>query len=469
MFPAIRTALKELWDGFNPEPVELSLKQAPFGTFDATGVGWYARNGYPNIYSILSGGAPAWSGETVSLQTALQHSVFWACNRLISETLAMLPLVMLQRKGDEKQIADDHPMYSKLHDEPNAEMTAMTFRETRTSHALLQGNGYAQILRRSGTGVAYQLRALDPGQVRPDRENAGQRRLIYLVKDGNAAEKTYTVADGKPQDILHIHGMGWDGVQGYSVLTMGRQSIGTAIAAERNVGRFWANGGRVPYNLKLSQKLKNEDFDKFRADWERVYSEPHRAPILEPWVDYQQTGLSAVDAQLLETRLFHIHEVCRWFLVSPHLVGDLSRATFSNIEQLALEFVKITLSSWITRWEQELHRSVLTDDEKNAGYFFKHNLNAVQRGDFQSRMQGYSVMLQNGIASVNEIRDLEDWNPVDGGDDHHIQLNMQSLPGGAPLTSQSAALVRLGQSSRDGRRPLTTKNGHEPFLVLEDL
>ncbi|HJY91597.1 MAG TPA: phage portal protein, partial [Candidatus Acidoferrum sp.] len=306
----------------------------------------------------------------------------------------------------------------------------------------------ARIVRRSGTGTALELHPLLPTQVLPDREKDGAKRLIYVVKDGNDPDKTYTVTPGKPHDILHIRGIGFDGTRGYSVVTMARQSIGTAIGAERNVARFYAQGGRVPYVLEMASKFKNDtDFDKFRADWERTYAEPHRAPILENGITYKQIGLNAADAQLLETRLFHIHEICRWFLVSPHLVGDLSRATFSNIEQLALEFVKMTLSTWLTRWEQELWRCVLTPDEKAQGYFFKHNLNSLLRGDFVSRMAGYSTMLQNGIASVNEVRDLEDWNPIDGGDDHHIQLNMQSLPGGTPLTSQAAQLVRLGQSA----------------------
>src|SRR5207248_3901802 len=136
---------------------------------------------------------------------------------------------------------------------------------------------------------------------------------------------------------------------------------------------------------------------------------------LENGLSYKHIVLSSQDSQMLESRLFGIHEICRWFLVSPHLVGDLSRATFSNIEQLALEFVKMTLSAWITRWEQELWRCVLTPAEKTQGYFFKHNLNALLRGDFQSRMAGYATMLQNGVASVDDIRDLEDWNRLPDG------------------------------------------------------
>lgn len=462
MFPAItdafRTAAKTVRDSFNDEPVSLGLQAGPKSgkgggvSFDAVNAGWYARNGYPGIYTLLSGGMPAWSGEPVSLETALNHSVVWACNRLISETQGATPLVMLQRKNGAKRLADDKPMFNALRHAPNDEMSAMSFQETRTSHCALQGNGYAQIIRRSGTGTAVELRALDPSQVRVDREKAGQRRLVYIIKHGLGGvagnnETTYAVDPGKPQDILHIRGLGWDGLRGYSVITMARQSIGTSLSVERNIARFYAGGGRVPYLLEMAKKFQNDgDFDKFRADWEKTYAEPHKVPILENGTTYKQTGLSAVDSQMLETRLFDIHEIARWFRISPHLVGDLSRATFSNIEQLALEFVKMTMQPWFTRWEQDLWRCVLTPDEKAAGYYFKHDANDLLKGDFLSRMQGYSIQLQNGITDPNEVRDQEDMNPFPGGDVKHIQLNMQSIPsdGKAPVT-QSPSLVRISE------------------------
>jgi HK97 family phage portal protein len=447
IFPELRSAVKGFLSGFSSEPLSLDLKQnGP--TFNPVTAEWYARNGYPQIYSILSGGMPAWSGEPVSVGTALNHSVVWACNRIISESVGFLPLNLMQRDSGMTTVADWHPMYSALHNAPNAEMTAMGFRETRTSHCLLQGDAYAKIIRRSGVGTAIELEPLSPDTVRPDRERTGERRLVYVVKNGNDPEKVYTVQRGKAQDILHMKGLGDDGIHGYSVIAMARQSVGTALSAERNVARFYAMGGRVPYVLETANKFRTtDDFDKFRADWERTYAEPHRAPILENGLTYKQIGLTAADAQLLETRQFTVAEICRWFSISPHLVGDLSRATFSNIEQLALDFIKFTLTAWLTRWEQELWRCVLTPEEKAQGYFFKHNVNALLRGDFQSRMAGYATMLQNGIASVNEVRDLEDWNPTDGGDDHHIQLNMQSLPGGVPLTSQAAQLIKLGSTA----------------------
>jgi HK97 family phage portal protein len=457
LFPELTSRLKGFLGKFDSGPVTLDLKQNV--SFDSVDVAKQARI-FPQIYSTLGYGVPAWAGENVGLTEALNHSVVWACNKIISETTALLPCSLLQRKEQATRVASEHPFYAAMQNAPNPEITASSFRESLTSHYLLQGNGYAQIIRRSGTGTAIEMNMLDPGNVFPDREKNGQKRLVYNVKNGNDPEKTYVVQRGKPQEILHLRGLGWDGIRGFSVIQMGRQSIGTAIAAERNVARFYANGGRVPYVLEMPLKFKtDEDFKKFRSDWETAYSEPHRAPILDSGITYKQTGLNMEDAQMLQSRLFHIHEICRWFLVSPHLVGDLSRATFSNIEQLAMEFVKVTLYAHINRWESELWRCVLTDEEKKAGYFWKHNLNALLRADFATRMAGYSTMLQNGIASVNEVREMEDWNPTPGGDDHHIQLNMQSLPGGIPLTSQAAQLVRLGQAGTEsaGTEPAERK------------
>lgn len=451
MLPEIKERLQKLLARERSALTTLDLKASGGISFDAVNVGWYSRNGFPGIYSILSGGMPAWSGEPVSVETALNHSVVWACNRIISESIGFIPAIMMQRKGDDSQEAVRHPMYNALKHAPNEEITAQGFTEMATGHCVMQGNAFAKIIRRSGTGTAIELRPLQPQIVFPDREREGQKRLVYVIKDGNSADKTYTVEKGKPHDILHLRGLGWDGIRGYSVITMARQSIGTAIAAERNVARFYANGGRLPYVLMMDGRFKTDaDFEKFRTDWEKTYSEPHRAPMLEPPVkEYKQIGLSAADAQLLETRLFHINEICRWFQVSPHLVGDLSRATFSNIENLALQFVTFTLSAWMTRWEEELWRCVLTDDEKEAGHYWRHDARALLRGDFKARMEGYASALQNGHMSVDEVRGAEGLNklPAGAGSHYHIQLNMQTLPDGdKPLASQARQqLVRLDQ------------------------
>lgn len=450
MFPAIREAWRELKEGLGSQPEPLSLKSA-MGTIplELVNAEWNARNGFRNISAAWNGGAASWSGERVSLDTALTHSVVWACRRIISESIAFMPLSMMQSTNQGKVDVSDKPLASALHNAPHDEMTTMEFREVLTGDTVMGGNGFAQIARRSGTGVAQELYPLRPQQVRIERDQ--KKQLVYLVKDGGSPEVTYTVQRGKPQDILHVKGPTIDGIMGYSVISMARQSWGTANAAERYAATFYANGGRTPYNLKLTQPFKNTtDFDKFRSDWEATYSQPNKVPILEPWLEYQQTGMSLADAQFLGTRQFNIPEICRWFLVSPHLVGDLSRATFSNIEQLALEFVKMTLMAWMVRWEQGMWRCLLTPDEKNQGYYFRHNVNGLLRGDFVSRMAGYASALQNGHLNQDEVRGLEDLNPLPNGEGQHyrVQLNMQTL-----TEDPASALLKEQASQQPAVRP----------------
>lgn len=448
MFPEISDFIGsriKAWGESRAGTPSLGLKASTF-TGD-----WYERNGFHRLAG-MAGDNGSWAGERVNVQSAMNHSVVWACNRVISEPVGFLPLRMMQRSrdGKEKRIAEEHPLDSALHNAPNDEISAQSFREMVTSFTVLRGDGFARIFRRS-TGAAMQLDYLLYDQVNVDRERGGQRRLVYEVSQQGEPNQTFTVEKGKPQDILHIRGIGGHGLRGYSVLHYARQSWGTAIAAERNVASFYHNGGRVPYILKKATKFKtDDDYRQWRTEWDLEYSRPNSAPLIEGDLTYEKIGLSMVDSQMLETRQFSIPEICRWFSVSPHLVGDLSKATFSNIEELALQFIMMTLSAWITRWEQELWRCALTPQEKADGYYFKHNLAGLLRGDFQTRMAGYATMLQNGIASVDEVRDLEDWNPLpDGaGEEYHIQLNMQALPAGAPQSAQSAQLIRLGKKGR---------------------
>lgn len=406
-----------------------AVKYAGGVTFDSVSASWYLRNGYPQIYSILTGGSPAWSGETVSLDSALNHSVVWACNKIISESIGFIPAILMREQPDGDVYPDrKHPMYNAMRRAPNEEISAQVLTETMTSHGVMAGNGYSHIRRRSGTGTAIGLDMLLPQNVNVDRDSS--KRLVYVVKSQGEADRTFTVAPGKPHDILHLRGLGWDGMRGYSVITMARQSIGAAIAAERNVSRFWANGGRSPYYLKLAQKFKTEEeYQKFRSDWESTYSEPNKAPILEPWLEYKDIGMNMRDAQMLESRQFSIPEICRWFSVYPHMVGDLSRATFNNIEHLFLQFLQMTLSTWITRWEQEFWRCVLTDDEKSQGYILRHDVDELLRGDFKTRMDGYASALQNGHLNIDEVRGREKRNklPNGAGQHYHIQLNMQDV------------------------------------------
>lgn len=457
MFPEISARVKQ-WlsrEGDSSPSIAREMKAAGGLAFTAIDAAWYFRNGYPHIYSILSGGMPANSGEVVSVETAMNHSVVWACNRVISESVGITPALMMQRKGANTQIADKHPMCAGMQYEPNCEITSQEFRETRTTHCVLGGDAFSKIIRRSGTGVAMELDPLLPPQVEVAREKDGQKRLVYVVKTSPGEQgKTYTVERDKPQDIFHVRGIGWDGMRGMSVITAGRQSMGTALSAERHVARFYAQGGRTPYNLKLSKPFKtDQEFDKFRADWERVYSEPSRTPMIEPWFDYQQIGLSAVDSQMLETREFTVPEICRWFGVSPDMVADLSRATFSNIEELGLRFITYTLRAWLDRWEGSFRRCVLTPEEKAEGYFLAHDTSVFSRADTVARFAGYASALQNGWLNQDDVRGKEGLNPLPNGEgqNYRMQLNMQTL-GAPPPVDPAAALVTTRTAKKQKRR-----------------
>jgi HK97 family phage portal protein len=431
LFPEIARAIKRFLPD-SGETIELGLSKKYGWDYSALETNWYLQNGYYNTAAKLLGGQPAWSGETVSIDTVLQHSVIWACQKIIGECVGFTPAILKQQTSTGTRDATDHPMYRAMKMAPNEEISAHGFTELLTGHALLSGNAFAKITRRSGTGTAIRLDVLLPEQVKPDREKNGQKRLIYVVSQKGEPDKTYTVEVGKPQDIFHLRGMGWDGVRGYSVVALGRQSMGTAIAAERNLANFWSHGGRPPYHIEVSQKFADKTMgDQFRTDVQRVSSNPWDPAITEPWwkIVYPSGG-SMRDAQGIENRIFTVSEMCRWFNVSPPLVHDLSRATFNNIEELFLQFKNFTMSAWYSRWEDDFYRCVLTPDEQDKGYLLRHDTRELLRGDFLKRMQGYSQALQNGVYSIDEARAQEDMDALadDAGTHHHIQLNMQTLP-----------------------------------------
>jgi HK97 family phage portal protein len=344
------------------------------------------------------------------------------------------------KDGAGKRQAEEHPMFRAMHDEPNPEISARSFKSTLTAHCMLGGDSFAKIIRRSGTGVAMELWPLMPEKVKIDRERTGQKRLTYSVlnefggKDGD-----YPVTRGKPQDILHIRGLSWDGIHGINTLKTGRQSIGTALATERHVSSVWRMGGRKPFWLERKFKFENEEaFKAWRADLKQVSSDPTNNLIFDDGTLLHEIGTTLKEAQALESRQWTVSELSRWWGISPHLIGDLSRATFANIEQLFLEFKTITMADWASQWQDDWNRCVLTPDEKGK-YFLHFNLNAFLIGDFAARMAGYATAKQNGWLNADEIRDLEDRNPLpDGaGEAYTIQQNMGTVPGtGEPMPSE---------------------------------
>lgn len=376
-------------------------------------------------YRFLMG--PTAAGKTVNERSAMQLTAVYACVRILAEGVAGLPLHLYKcSKNGSREKAVDHPLYFLLHDEPNPEMTSFVFRETLMTHLLLYGNCYCQIIR-DGRGQVTALYPLMPNQMSVDRDEKGQLYYTYL----RSGEEADTMKKGTvyllPEDVLHIPALGFDGLVGYSPIAMAKNSIGMGLACEEYGAKFFANGAAPSGVLEHPGTIK--DITRLRESWNAIYGGSKNAgkvAILEEGMHYSSISISPNEAQFLETRKFQVDEIARIFHVPPHMIGDLERSTFSNIEQQSLEFVKYTLNPWVCRWEQALTRSLLSPKEKRE-YSIKFNVDGLLRGDYQSRMNGYAVGRQNGWMSANDIRGLENLDRISaeqGGGLYLVNGNM---------------------------------------------
>ena len=380
-----------------------------------------------SAYSFFLGGSTA--GKTVTERSAMQMTAVYSCVRILSEAVAGLPLHLYrytENGGKEKAI--DHPLYRILHDEPNPEMSSFVFRETLMTHLLLWGNAYAQIIR-NGKGEIVALYPLMPNRMTVDRDEHGLLYYQYQRASDEAGGRNETVIL-KPTDVLHIPGLGFDGLVGYSPIAMAKNAIGLAIATEEFGAKFFANGAAPSGVLEHPGTIK--DPAKVRESWNSTFGGSGNAgkvAVLEEGMKYTPISISPEQAQFLETRKFQINEIARIFRVPPHMVGDLEKSSFSNIEQQSLEFVKYTLDPWVIRWEQSISRIMFTPEEKKT-LFVKFSVDGLLRGDYASRMSGYATARQNGWMSANDIRELENLDRIpaeDGGDLYLINGNMLPL------------------------------------------
>lgn len=300
------------------------------------------------------------SGKRVNERSAMQMTAVYSCVRILSEAVAGLPLHLYQYTDkSSKEKAVENPLYFLLHDEPNTEMTSFVFRETLMTHLLLWGNAYSQIIR-NGKGEVMGLYPLMPDRMTVNRDEKGRLYYEYMVSSDDAK----TLKDGtvrlSPYDVLHIPGLGFDGLVGYSPIAMAKNAIGLAIAAEEYGSKFYANGATPSGILEYPGTVKEPD--KVRESWNAGFggsSNAHKIAVLEEGMKYTPISISPNEAQFLETRKFQINEIARIFRVPPHMVGDLEKSSFSNIEQQSLEFVKYTLEPWLVRWEQAMQRSLI--------------------------------------------------------------------------------------------------------------
>jgi len=379
-----------------------------------------------NRFSFFLGNTT--SGKPVNEQTAMQMTAVYFCVRILSETVAGLPLHVYRynQSGENgsyrnAEKATDHPIYKLLHDEPNPEMTSFAFIETLMSHLLLWGNAYAQIIR-NARGEVVALYPLMPNKMMVDRGSNGA--IIYTYQSDKGM-----VVLGREQ-VLHIPGLGFDGLVGYSPIAMAKNAIGMAIACEEYGAKFFANGASPGGVLEHPGTIK--DPQKVKESWNSAYqgsANSHKVAVLEEGMKYQPIGISPEQAQFLETRKFQINEIARIFRVPPHMLADLEKSSFSNIEQQSLEFVKYTLDPWVVRLEQAMCRALLLESEK-PNVYIKFNVDGLLRGDYQSRMNGYATARQNGWMSANDIRKLENLDSIPeelGGDLYLINGAMTKL------------------------------------------
>lgn len=395
-------------------------------------------NGYRFYYGYSN------AGKNVNEMSAMQMTAVYSCVRILSEAIAGLPLHLYSYEGNQsKKKAVDHPLYLLMHDEPNPEMTSFVLRETLMTHLLLWGNAYAQIVR-NGRGDVVALYPLMPNRMKVDRDENGNLYYEYTVSAGDGPNVKGQSVILPPAQVLHIPGLGFDGLVGYSPIAMAKNAIGMSMACEEYGAKFFANGANPGGVLEHPGTVK--DPDRIRDSWHKAFGGSQNAgkvAVLEEGMKYTPISISPEQSQFLETRKFQINEIARIFRIPPHMIGDLEKSSFSNIEQQSLEFVKYTLDPWVTRWEQAMNRRLLKDDEKNK-YFFKFNVDGLLRGDYQSRMNGYAIGRQNGWMSANDIRELENLDLIpeeEGGNLYLINGNMTKL--------QDAGIFAAGQSKEN--------------------
>ena len=401
-------------------------------------------------YSFLFGRTS--SGRPVTERSAMQMTAVYSCVRILAEAIAGLPLHVYRfKENGGKEKAVDHSLYRLLHDEPNPEMTSFVFRETLMTHLLLWGNAFAQIVR-NGLGEVIGLYPLQPNRMSVGRD-LDTKALYYEYQtswDEPAGE--YKTIRLTPADVLHIPGLGFDGLLGYSPIAMARNAIGLAQATEDYGAAFFANGAAPGGVLEHPGTIK--DPSRVRESWQQTFGgakNGNKVAVLEEGMKYTPISVSPEQAQFLETRKFQLNEIARIFRIPPHMIGDLEKSSFSNIEQQSLEFVKYTLDPWVIRWEQAITKTLLSAREKQQ-LFVKFNVEGLLRGDYQSRMEGYAVARQNGWMSANDIRELENLDridEVDGGDLYLVNGNMLPLP----MAGAYAAAKQVEEVGPGGEHP----------------
>lgn len=393
------------------------------GSWSAADDRWYA----PHL------GLETNAGARVDQNTALNIPAVWACIRIIAESIGSLPLHLYTRQGRGKNRATNHPLYLLLHDRPNPEMTAMSFRETLAAHVLSWGNAYAE-KEMDQIGRVKALWPIGPDRVEP-RRNKNTGEIFYKVRVENSG-----MTEDIPRDqMLHIPGLSYNGLVGYSPITKMREAIGLALATEEFGARFFGAGTHPGLIVSHPGKLGEIAHKNLRESLSTKYAglgKAHRLLLLEEAMKVEKIGVNPEEAQFLVTRRFQLAEIARMYRVPMHMLADVEKgASYASIEQMSLDFVIHTLRPWMVRFEQAYNNQLFLTDLERRRYFWEHLVDGLLRGDLASRYEAYTKARNWGWLSANDIREIENMNPLaakDGGDDYWIPANMmvagESLP-----------------------------------------
>ena len=386
------------------------------------------------FYDYWGGSSDTEAGVRITNSESLTVSAVFACMKAISEDVAKLPIGVFKKLDKGRETLPDHPLYEILNTQPNIETFAMSFRNAIIGNALSYGNGYAEIVR-DAFGVVTALWLINPERVTPKRDK--NNKLYYQVTHNNGK-----IEEFDRREIFHVPGFGFDGVQGYNVISLARQSIGLARGAEKFGAEFFGNGAKASLVLEMPQELSTKSSDNLIASVQKQVggNNKHGVLLAEQGSKFKTLSLSQKDSQYLETRQFSIPEICRWFRIQPHKVFDLTKATFSNIEEQNTDYVTDALMPWFVRFEQAVHCQLLTPEDRLGKIYIKHNANALMRGDAESRADFYNKMIISGVMTRNEARELEEMNPLDGLDAPLMPLNMVAV-GEEPIQETNEAFV----------------------------
>ena len=372
----------------------------------------------------LLNGQESQSGVPVNDETSLRLSAVYACNRVLSDSIASLPINLYRSlPGGGSEIANRRPEQRLVAESPSPDYTSYTFRSTAQFHLGMRGNFYARIYR-DGRGGARLLRILHPDTVRPFYH---QGKLYYEINPNPAMGYDEPRAIFTPDDVLHIAGLGASGIIGKSPLEVLRDTIGIGLGNTQYVANIQKNGGRVRGYLvhptgKLGAEQINELRDNFKTPLQRG-----DLPVLTGGLEYKSVSLSPADAEFINTAKLTTQDIARAYRVPPHMIGDLERATFSNIEHQSIQFVQQTLLPWLKNWEAELNRKLLPTDLQGE-YYFRFKVEGMLRGDILSRYRAYAIARQWGWTNADEIRDLEDMNPLPDGQGQLYLTPMNMVP-----------------------------------------